>query len=30
MAAANGAMAQIQANVLGAGAYKSWHDAVTD
>ncbi len=30
MVAANGAMAQIQANVLGAGAYKSWHDAVTD
>lgn len=28
--AANGAMAQIQAQVLGGGAYKSWHDAVTD
>ena len=28
--AANGAMAQIQASVLGGGAYKSWHDAVKD
>jgi NAD(P)-dependent dehydrogenase (short-subunit alcohol dehydrogenase family) len=27
---ANAAMAQIQAAVLGGGAYKSWHDAVTD
>ncbi len=28
--AANTAMAQIEASVLGGGAYKSWHDAVTD
>jgi NAD(P)-dependent dehydrogenase (short-subunit alcohol dehydrogenase family) len=28
--AANAAHAQIQANVLGSGAYKTWHDAVTD
>jgi len=28
--AANAAMAQIQARVLGGGAFKSWHDAVTD
>jgi len=28
--AANAAMAQIQAGVLGGGAFKSWHDAVTD
>jgi NAD(P)-dependent dehydrogenase (short-subunit alcohol dehydrogenase family) len=28
--AANTAMAQIQASILGNGAYKSWHDAVTD
>ena len=28
--AANAAMAQIQAQVLGGGAYRSWHDAVTD
>lgn len=28
--AANAAMAQIQAQVLGGGAFKSWHDAVTD
>ncbi len=28
--AANNAMAQIQASILGNGAYKSWHDAVTD
>ena len=30
MYAANSAMAQIQAQVLGGGAYKAWHDAVTD
>ncbi len=30
MAAANNAMTQIQAQVLGGGTYKSWHDAVTD
>lgn len=29
-AAANAAMAQIQASVLSGGAFKSWHDAVTD
>lgn len=28
--AANNAMAQIQANVLASGAYKQWHDAVTN
>lgn len=28
--AANAAMAQIQASVLGGGAFKAWHDAVTD
>jgi NAD(P)-dependent dehydrogenase (short-subunit alcohol dehydrogenase family) len=28
--AANAAMAQIQAGVLGGGAYKDWHAAVTD
>jgi NAD(P)-dependent dehydrogenase (short-subunit alcohol dehydrogenase family) len=28
--AANGAMAQIQANVLGNGPYKDWHAAVVD
>lgn len=27
---ANAAMAQIQAAVLGGGAYRSWHEAVTD
>ncbi|MEO1135115.1 MAG: SDR family oxidoreductase [Pseudomonadota bacterium] len=30
MEAANTAMAQIQASVLGGGRYASWHDAVTD
>ena len=30
MVAANNAMAQIQAQVLGGGAYKTWHDAVAD
>ncbi|NOX82227.1 MAG: SDR family oxidoreductase [Alphaproteobacteria bacterium] len=28
--AANTAMAQIQASVLGGGVYKNWHDAVAD
>lgn len=28
--AANAAMKQIQAGVLGGGSYKAWHDAVTD
>jgi NAD(P)-dependent dehydrogenase (short-subunit alcohol dehydrogenase family) len=28
--AANNAMAQIQAGVLGGGAYKAWHTAVSD
>ena len=28
--AANAAMAQIQASVLGGGAFKAWHDAVVD
>ncbi len=30
MTAANAAMAQIQAQVLGGGRFKAWHDAVTD
>lgn len=30
MTAANAAMAQIQANVLGGGPFASWHSAVTD
>ena len=30
MKSANAAMAQIQAAVLGGGAFKAWHDAVVD